>query len=80
MKVQSHPPCAGAGENFERWLLRMYEYIDHAIPPLATAFLVGGLVTTALHIERTSHYMLACGLLLHLTVWFAKWLFTCRRN
>lgn len=63
----------------DRWTASVCHHLDHAIAPLGTISLVLGLAALALGIGDLSNYLMATGLLFHLTIWFASWLVSVRR-
>jgi hypothetical protein len=74
MKARPHIRFHPNNAAFEGWIASICHRFDDAIAPLATAFLVLGLIAAFLQITRPADYLMATGLLFHLTIWFAGWL------
>jgi hypothetical protein len=74
MKARRHLRFQTNNAALENWIASICHQFDHAIAPLATAFLVLGLVAAFLQITRGANYLMATGLLFHIIIWFAGWL------
>jgi hypothetical protein len=79
MKTRFHAPFFRHGPARDSWTMTVCHHLDHAIAPLGTVSLVLGLAAAALGLSALSNYLMATGLLFHLTVWFARWLESVRR-
>jgi hypothetical protein len=64
----------------DTWAVMFCHQLDRAVSPLGTGSLVLGLVAAALDMNRAANYLMAAGLLFHLTVWFAAWLESVTRH
>lgn len=64
----------------DAWAVTFCHQLDRAISPLGTASLVLGLVAAVLDMDGVANYLMAAGVLFHLTVWFGAWLESVTRH
>jgi hypothetical protein len=64
----------------DSWAAAFCHQLDRAISPVGTASLILGLIAAAAEISVAANYLMATGLLFHLTVWFAGWLASVTRH